>query len=129
MTIFNSIKDHLHIRGEYFNILSAFTCYLGSPPHTWRILDDQTDQIYPYRITSTYVENTLASRQTGHLTWDHLHIRGEYVHLSKASFEMTGSPPHTWRIPKQENKPVTETGITSTYVENTIYLPFQFRSF
>ena len=31
-------KDHLHIRGEYFLIISVFITPLGSSPHTWRIL-------------------------------------------------------------------------------------------
>ena len=44
---------------------------------------------------------------------------GEYVHLSKASFEMTGSPPHVWRILHSANKNAAEFRITSTCVENT----------
>ena len=52
------LEDHLHIRGEYFTIFGVFNSFLGSPPHTWRIL---LQAIMPYaaaRITSTYVENT-----------------------------------------------------------------------
>ena len=44
---------------------------------------------------------------------------GEYVHLSKASFEMTGSPPHVLRILHSANKNAAEFRITSTCVENT----------
>ena len=33
----NIIQDHLHIRGEYFLIISVFITPLGSSPHTWRI--------------------------------------------------------------------------------------------
>ena len=30
-------QDHLHIRGEYAEVLKVKADWLGSPPHTWRI--------------------------------------------------------------------------------------------
>ena len=53
---------------------------------------------------------------------DHLHIRGEYfLALQDKSF-LSGSPPHTWRIPKSWAGKVITGRITSTYVENTEHL-------
>ena len=52
-------EDHLHIRGEYGFIAGLITILVGSPPHTWRILQRTTRSRCYARITSTYVENTL----------------------------------------------------------------------
>ena len=54
----NWSKDHLHIRGEYFETLSGIKRKWGSPPHTWRILDASSVGTSSVGITSTYVENT-----------------------------------------------------------------------
>ena len=51
-------RDHLHIRGEYSLWLVLWWYLLGSPPHTWRIPYIIFLNRKPYRITSTYVENT-----------------------------------------------------------------------
>ena len=32
------LRDHLHIRGEYFGVVQLVHITKGSPPHTWRIL-------------------------------------------------------------------------------------------
>ena len=32
-------EDHLHIRGEYYNPWNMSNTTIGSPPHTWRILE------------------------------------------------------------------------------------------
>ena len=40
MSVSESMWDHLHIRGEYQIILKNDNGDLGSPPHTWRILND-----------------------------------------------------------------------------------------
>ena len=36
---FEQLQDHLHIRGEYGTGSVASLANKGSPPHTWRILD------------------------------------------------------------------------------------------
>ena len=54
----NYVGDHLHIRGEYQIEQILMLIHLGSPPHTWRILN-------------RFLFSTI-SRE------DHLHIRGEY---------------------------------------------------
>ena len=92
---------------------------IGSPPHTWRILTCHQNDRQNYRITSTYVENTLSGSSSGVGSWDHLHIRGEYLGYDCDRIEGTGSPPHTWRILIRINARCSSNGITSTYVENT----------
>ena len=52
------MEDHLHIRGEYLHALNTVASLVGSPPHTWRILEQTFRGINNYGITSTYVENT-----------------------------------------------------------------------
>ncbi len=91
--------DHLHIRGEYSTAWSLTQKLKGSPPHTWRILQQHLCQ-------QTTVQ-------------DHLHIRGEYLERIKLYNPDSGSPPHTWRIPKIVLSNRTALRITSTYVENT----------
>ena len=64
--------------GEYtmFNKLSPLGG--GSPPHVWRIPQSEHGANVFWRITSTYVENTVKVNVNVPLLWDHLHIRGEY---------------------------------------------------
>ena len=38
--LFHFLQDHLHIRGEYASLGSRLMIVEGSPPHTWRILND-----------------------------------------------------------------------------------------
>ena len=72
-------KDHLHIRGEYWDQVKANPEELGSSPHTWRIRDDIMKAITTTEgIISTYVENTRNVKFNIWNVWDHLHIRGEY---------------------------------------------------
>ena len=92
-------EDHLHIRGEYRQSSAKSNYYLGSPPHTWRIPPGHVVMISEFRITSTYVENTLFKICISASKQDHLHIRGEYL------------VPTDW-FPACNR-------ITSTYVENT----------
>ena len=115
-----STKDHLHIRGEYFDNLFLFARVKGSPPHTWRIQASGTDLRQGSRITSTYVENTSLLLKRSASFKDHLHIRGEYLLPVSYWLKALGSPPHTWRIPYVAEAPAPEIRITSTYVENTI---------
>ena len=65
------------------------------------------------------MENTKSGITWLSKTWDHLHIRGEYN--SKVTFDIpiSGSSPHTWRIPATKAFTKDEVGIISTYVENT----------
>ena len=51
--------DHLHLRGEHLNDLIYLALGVGSPPLTWRTLVDGQSRGTGYRITSTYVENTI----------------------------------------------------------------------
>ena len=113
--------DHLHIRGEYSISVLCFFGNSGSPPHTWRILFRIDRNKHSIRITSTYVENTLIFLSNQSIFEDHLHIRGEYQNWSKSATLHSGSPPHTWRILYQWPYWCNQSGITSTYVENTLY--------
>ena len=116
-------EDHLHIRGEYSKVAYLLTPMLGSPPHTWRILKLIGLDRFMTRITSTYVENTVAYQQLSHAIGDHLHIRGEYIALVAIIDIGSGSPPHTWRIRFKTLWELFLCRITSTYVENTKYYP------
>ena len=73
----NSLRDHLHIRGENSAKIVAESGKSGSPPHTWR--KQSVTKLAPFikRITSTYVEKTEFIRRNVCLNEDHLHIRGE----------------------------------------------------
>ena len=51
-------QDHLHTRGEYIMANQILFKILGSPPHTWRILQIFNKEKKLKRITSTHVENT-----------------------------------------------------------------------
>ena len=70
-------------------------------------------------ITSTCVENTVIEMGDDLSGKDHLHIRGEYSSSAVHVIAEAGSPPHTWRIQARECLSSLQTGITSTYVENT----------
>ena len=100
LTLNTSPQDHLHIRGEYHDLVKL-------------VRDDN-------RITSTYVENTQILGHLCKMSWDHLHIRGEYRKVPTVATMLGGSPPHTWRILVLGKNTATSTRITSTYVENTL---------
>ena len=51
---------------------------------------------------------------------DHLHIRGEHIEAYSLDSLKLGSPPHTWRTRNSKEEWGYGTGITSTYVENTL---------
>ena len=51
-------------------------------------------------ITSTCVENIVIEMGDDLSGKDHLHIRGEYDPSIEQRLRISGSPPHTWRIPK-----------------------------
>ncbi len=57
-------QDHLHIRGEYWNLRVLILAILGLSPHTWRILERPEIAIDLLGIISTYVENTDKMRLT-----------------------------------------------------------------
>ena len=114
------VKDHLHIRGEYKYLTRYFLGLSGSPPHTWRIPPSFHLIKAYWRITSTYVENTLVPPRKDSTDWDHLHIRGEYPRKACPIGRSSGSPPHTWRIQIDHEEGFKIKGITSTYVENTL---------
>ena len=92
-------RDHLHIRGEYIKLINELGKIIG--------------------ITSTYVENTAKMKPNTRIIKDHLHIRGEYLIALFIVSLVTGSPPHTWRIPCKTTSRSVSVRITSTYVENT----------
>src|SRR5699024_7702693 len=117
----NVNKDHLHIRGEYELRFRLKNTSVGSPPHTWRIHIHLKSKCQNFGITSTYVENTRPNCNTAFSSQDHLHIRGEYINLSLIIMVQSGSPPHTWRIPLITMMMSLDSGITSTYVENTLH--------
>ena len=114
-----SCEDHLHIRGENLSFLVLTLCPLGSPPHTWRKQDFQSWINLEDGITSTYVEKTHSKLALSSRLQDHLHIRGENELLVDYLIDYSGSPPHTWRKPKNYVVSGVFARITSTYVEKT----------
>ena len=126
MGYFYANQDHLHIRGEYTISFTNNFPAIGSPPHTWRILNSVWSSSILQGITSTYVENTLKPFEKFQWIQDHLHIRGEYVKVLAQLLAVAGSPPHTWRILKYRKWLATQIRITSTYVENTILCLLEF---
>ena len=65
------------------------------------------------------MENTPGSGLEKSSNGDHLHIRGEYAPTKWKPKDITGSPPHTWRIHSKTGATSLPERITSTYVENT----------
>ena len=120
--LMNLIRDHLHTRGEYLLVLLSNHLYLGSPPHSWRILQPLSISSKIDRITSTLVENTFSFAEHNLLGEDHLHTRGEYSHLQLRQLNQSGSPPHSWRIQHLWTHMMLCMRITSTLVENTFNL-------
>src|SRR5699024_3237288 len=92
--------DHLHIRGENKVSNNDFGRDLGSPPHTWRKLNQISSSRCSVRITSTYVEKTSPMRAS--------------------PLEMWGSPPHMWRKQLVIVVLIFNFRITSTYVAKTL---------
>ena len=76
-------RDHLHLRGEYWEIKLQTKIDEGSSPLTWRIRIDNAANVVQVGIISTYVENTGKSLSYGTVVQDHLHLRGEYCFLLK----------------------------------------------
>ena len=56
---FKTIRDHLHMCGEYQSSVNGCDVFLGSPPHVWRIHHKSSINESKIRITSTCVENTV----------------------------------------------------------------------
>ena len=53
------VQDHPHIHGEYNLSASLPTVNWGSPPHTWGIRADRCSTGQCFRITPTYMGNTV----------------------------------------------------------------------
>ncbi len=54
-------EDHPHIHGEYYGSIATVKAGIGSPPHTWGIPIMIKTPGTLYRITPTYMGNTLQS--------------------------------------------------------------------
>ena len=120
----NAIRDHLHLRGEHLIAKNITLQSKGSPPLTWRTLDEARVPAAGRRITSTYVENTCIHKDAKLVFKDHLHLRGEHRNFGVLDFFHTGSPPLTWRTLNRIAKRLSRFRITSTYVENTCEMYF-----
>ena len=92
---------------------------MGSPPHSWRILQKPAKMFKANRITSTLVENTILHQERQTVNQDHLHTRGEYSTICLLVTTSLGSPPHSWRILMCIYSEMMAFRITSTLVENT----------
>ena len=92
--------DHPHIHGEYRRHHRYTAIGIG--------------------ITPTYMGNTNAHLTCRGLLRDHPHIHGEYSVMPANKYTMAGSPPHTWGIRQFFINPGPWTGITPTYMGNTL---------
>ena len=91
------VGDHLHLRGENYELQKRQQAAIGSPPLTWRKLG-LLDMVFTRdRITSTYVEKTIPTAPGSLSSEDHLHLRGENNTCSPLMYSTIGSPPLTWR--------------------------------
>ena len=93
-----TVRDHLHLRGEYYSASPCLVSVVGSSPLTWRILFSISLLSFSSRIISTYVENTIPIPEMKLKVKDHLHLRGEYLDSSTTWWQNSGSSPLTWRI-------------------------------
>ena len=73
-----SDKDHPHIHGEYYANVGLYSMKSGSPPHTWGIRFLQALDQSQWRITPTYMGNTIPAPPFRRVLGDHPHIHGEY---------------------------------------------------
>ena len=112
-------RDHLHMCGEYSYLKRATSQHQGSPPHVWRIRARTNISQNDMRITSTCVENTPFVAAWHLKLEDHLHMCGEYIGKIPMPAQTQGSPPHVWRILKNNRSANDAERITSTCVENT----------
>ncbi len=76
-----ALVDHPHIHGEYRLSKLKSKHRLGSPPHTWGILDHHNPDNQEVRITPTYMGNTNLKDLDEVEGKDHPHIHGEYSGL------------------------------------------------
>jgi len=88
-----SLPVHPHIRGEYFSVSACLLCPIGSPPHTWGILEEYLLGSHICRFTPTYVGNTTTAAPVQSLLTVHPHIRGEYRY-ALAKFVIVTVHPH-----------------------------------
>ena len=96
----HKVEDHPHIHGEYFNWSSVNCSIIGSPPHTWGILNNIILGRFMHGITPTYMGNTGDDPYTVNY--------------------LEGSPPHTWGIPNAFKDRHCDLRITPTYMGNTL---------
>ena len=71
------------------------------------------------RITPAYAGNTNVDSYGLDANWDHPRIRGEYTMQKVTINGITGSPPHTRGILKEDLTMQKVTGITPAYAGNT----------
>ena len=81
-------------------LLGAVIYMVYIPPLAWGILLCQKIQKKRFWITPTCVGNTPISRTRRLLLKDHPHLRGEYLRLSLVVYNLQGSPPLAWGIPR-----------------------------
>ena len=115
-------KDHPHIHGEHGRSLSDKDALKGSPPHTWGT--HITDELWTtkFRITPTYMGNTIFTTTIWPWSKDHPHIHGEHWWRVIRQSANLGSPPHTWGTLNIGDHVKVGDGITPTYMGNTSQL-------
>ncbi len=100
-------------------LILALATSAGSPPHTWGIRRHSTVGRPCWRITPTYMGNTLFFALLSDIHRDHPHIHGEYSTDLFNQRDILGSPPHTWGILIKRQIIRKAVWITPTYMGNT----------
>ncbi len=96
------MKDHLHIRGEYFEMAPSTSAATGSSPHTWRILKHFAFIGCNSGIISTYVEMILIASYPERLALSILHVCGDdpyRLYVARYNFRYS---PRMWRTPDRQ---------------------------
>ena len=91
---------HPHMCGEFSMPSPACACIAGSSPHVWGILSFVSILITFRRFIPTCVGNsatpsTITIRQSVHP-----HMCGEFTGHGFPRYQVSGSSPHVWGIPK-----------------------------
>ena len=79
--IYPEYRDHPHIYGEHLLIQQQVMVSMGSPPHIWGTLIEVEQPESKFRITPTYMGNTILNVFLLGIAQDHPHIYGEHCEL------------------------------------------------
>ena len=112
-------QKHLHGRGEDNEQPDGGQIPSETPPRTWRRPLRQQPAHRSSGNTSTDVEKTSGVPEKGRRAWKHLHGRGEDWQRMAERYQLSETPPRTWRRPDKIKALSDKSRNTSTDVEET----------